>query len=123
MSEKEKLDRYFAGISVNSGFIQGETLLEMMEEKEDFLLFDLRQEEDFMEGHIEGATHLWWHEVGSHYPDFPRNKTIIFVCYTGQSAAQITGALRVEGLQAYSLLGGIKNGWEYHGFPLVPFHH
>lgn len=84
-----------------------------------YYILDIRQEEDFNAGHIEGSHHIWWHELGEFLEEIPEDERIVVVCYTGQSSGQIVGILKIMGYDAFSLLDGIDRGWEAEGYPLV----
>lgn len=75
-----------------------------------YYVIDIRKADDFVKGHIKGA-----HNV----PDLANllaeaenagNTPILMVCYTGQTAARATGALRMLGYNAKSLKWGMS-GW------------
>lgn len=85
---------------------------------EDLFILDIRKEEDFKESHIEGAKNIFWYDVGNNLDAIPKDKKIIVVCYSGQSAGQITTLLRLLGYDACSLKGGMNNGWNEESLPL-----
>nr|WP_306770688.1 rhodanese-like domain-containing protein [Isachenkonia alkalipeptolytica] len=84
-----------------------------------YYILDIRREEDFLQGHIEGSDHIWWYDVGESLEELPEEKRIVVVCYTGQSSGQVVGILKAMGYDAYSLLDGMDRGWEAEGYPLV----
>jgi rhodanese-related sulfurtransferase len=59
------------------------------------------------------------------FSDLPKDKTIVVYCYTGQTAGQTVGILRLLGYDAVSLNGGVGMesnaplGWANQGFELV----
>lgn len=57
--------------------------------------------------------HCEWDEVYEFIEEdiLPKDKRIIVVCYTGQTAGQTVGILRLLGYDACSLMGGMVNGW------------
>ena len=48
----------------------------------------------------------------------PKDKKIIVVCYTGQTAGQVVSILRLLGYDACSLKGGMVNGWMKDQMPI-----
>ncbi|MGI6466774.1 MAG: rhodanese-like domain-containing protein [Sphaerochaetaceae bacterium] len=83
-----------------------------------FTVVDIRGASDFAEGHIMGATHTAWADFGSILETLPRNGRIVVACFSGQTSGQTVGVLRAMGFDAYSLQGGMNNGWKPAGLPL-----
>lgn len=76
----------------------------------DYYIIDLRNANDFAAGHIKGA-----HNVPSladllTEAEKANGQKILTVCYTGQTAARATAALRLMGYEAKSLKWGMA-GW------------
>ncbi len=111
---------YFKELPLNNNLISSGDLLEIVEnDHPGYYILDIRREEDFLGGHIEGSNHIWWHELGNSLEDLPKDKKIVVVCYTGQSSGQIVGILKTMGYDAYSLHDGIDRGWSVEEYPLV----
>lgn len=75
-------------------------------------VLDIRAAEDYAAGHIEGATNIAftkWAEPDS-LDMLPTDKTIVVVCYTGHTAAEVVGGLRMLGYDAIALRAGMM-GW------------
>ena len=81
---------------------------EMKKGEEDLYLLDIRKPEDFQEGHIEGAVNIPWAEVGEFLDDIPKDCKVIPICYSGQTAGQLVGIMRILGFNACSLKGGMS---------------
>lgn len=119
--ENPNARNYFEDLPENNNLISSKELLEIVEnERQGYYILDIRREEDFQRGHIEGANHTWWHDVGDTLGELPEDQSIVVVCYTGQSAGQIVGVLKTMGYDAYSLLDGMDLGWEAEDYPQVP---
>jgi rhodanese-related sulfurtransferase len=84
-----------------------------------FNVIDIRGASDYEAGHIEFSTHTAWTNVGSILETLPKNDRIVVACFSGQTAGQTVGVLRTLGFDAYSLTGGINNGWKAAELPLV----
>lgn len=89
-------------------------------------ILSVRKAEDFAKGHIEGASNIpFGKTMAESFATLPMDKTIVVYCYTGQTAGQVTAALRLMGYDAVSLNGGMgtganaPSGWANKGFPLV----
>lgn len=98
-----------------------------LDSKDETVMFlDVRSAEDYAKGHIEGAINLPFGKgMQEKFSTLPTDKTIIVYCYTGQTAGQVTGGLRMLGYDAVSMNGGmgtpanVPMGWANNGFPVV----
>jgi rhodanese-related sulfurtransferase len=100
--------------------IQGQQLLDAIETNpKAFNIIDIRSKDDFDAGHVQGSSQIAWAQFGTLLPTLAKNGKHVIVCYSGQTAGQTVGVLRVMGFDAYSLAGGINNGWKPAGLPLV----
>ncbi len=114
------VQRYFSELtSENNNMIKPDKLQEKLQNNEDIYILDIRRTEDYKNGHIPTANNIWWFDIGKNINSLPKNKKIVLTCYSGQSAAQVIGVLRVLGYDAYSLVGGMDGGWLKSGFPTV----
>lgn len=75
----------------------------------DYFVIDLRSQEDYDNGHIKDAVRSALADVLT-VAEQANGKPIIMVCYTGQTAARATAALRLMNKEAYSLKWGMS-GW------------
>lgn len=73
----------------------------------DSLILDIRSADDYAKGHIKGAVNIPFVQVVNYLDQLPRDQRIIVACYSGQTAGQIVGSLRLGGFNAYSLSGGM----------------
>ncbi|MCD4731914.1 MAG: rhodanese-like domain-containing protein, partial [Bacteroidales bacterium] len=83
------LGNYIMAVDVHTDIVAGT----------DFYLIDVRSDEDFSDGYIEGAVNKASGDVLTHIEDegFALDKKIVIVCYTGQEAGWITSILRLNG--------------------------
>ncbi|HCX65689.1 MAG TPA: sulfurtransferase [Eubacteriaceae bacterium] len=93
---------------------------------ENYAVLSVRQEADYAENHIEGAINIpWGAGMQENFDQLPKDKTIITYCYSGQTAGQTVGGLRLLGYDAISLDSGMGTpatgdaGWMNGGFPTV----
>ena len=82
------------------------------------LIIDIREERDYLLGHIEGAVHLSRNTLESKVleiaPEFDR--PIVIYCAVGSSCVSATDTLRRLGYQKiFSLKGGLQNWLEAGG--------
>lgn len=94
-------------------------------ESDEYFILSVRQAEDYAKGHIPGAVNIPW-GVGMQesFADLPKDKKIIVYCYTGQTASQTVGILRLLGYEAYNMSFGMgsvetEKGWLGAGFDVV----
>ena len=111
---------YFAAVADHNNMINSEELKDMLDANPNSaLVIDIRSAEDFEAGHIEGAVHSAWGKVGDIMDRIPTNRPVVVACYSGQTAGQAVGLLRMAGFDnVKSLLYGMKLGWvEGEEFP------
>lgn len=111
----------FADVAtVGNNIIQPEELHEALESNPNaFYVLDIRSAEDYAAGFIAGAIHSPWADVGDMLGELPSNRPIAVVCYTGQTAGQTVGVLRMLGYDAKSVASGMNLGWDAKELPLV----
>lgn len=131
-SIQSALHDYYAGLAEvkDSKFknykVSEDNLNEMMQSDEDFYLLSIRSEKDFKSGHIEGASNLpWGAGMENGFDSLPKDKPVVVYCYSGQTAGQTVAALRLLGVDAVSLNGGMgvganaPLGWTNKDFTVV----
>lgn len=85
-----------------------------------FTLVDVRDYEDYIDGHIEYAEHIPYHKISEHFDMLDKTKPTIVYCYNSscQRAAETALKLVENGYPASILDGGIET-WEMFDFDLV----
>jgi rhodanese-related sulfurtransferase len=93
---------------------------------DDVLFVSVRRPEHYAEAHIEGAINIPFGKgMQENFASLPADKKLIVYCYTGQTAGQVVGGLRMLGYDAVSLKGGMGMaaneplGWMAQGYPTV----
>jgi rhodanese-related sulfurtransferase len=89
------------------------------------LVLDVREDDEWAAGHIDGAHHVPMGRVpqqlqfdpGPIQPDVP----LVVVCKVGGRSAQVTAWLNRQGYDAVNLAGGML-AWEGAGRPMVAEH-
>ena len=82
-------------------------------------LLDVREIQEWEEGHIEGAAHLPLGEINEESTkDFPRDKTIYIYCRSGRRAEEAENIMRTFGFENVVNIGGI-NDWLERGGKLI----
>jgi rhodanese-related sulfurtransferase len=88
---------------------------------EDALVVDVRQEQEFIQGHILNSINIPLGNLSDKMNRLEkyREKPIIAVCLSGQRSAQACGKLKKQGFEkVYNLSGGIM-AWQSANLPLT----
>jgi rhodanese-related sulfurtransferase len=83
-----------------------------------FHLLDVREQDEWEAGHIEGAQHIPLGELGARLAEVPREQVVVAVCRTGSRSDRAALGLRANGFKAENLDGGVT-AWTRAGLPLV----
>jgi rhodanese-related sulfurtransferase len=88
--------------------------------REDYLVLDARENEEFEISHLEDAIFVGYKEFDfSSLADIPKNKPIVVYCSIGYRSEKIAEKLQNQGFdQVYNLYGSIFE-WTNRGYPLV----
>ncbi len=85
------------------------------------LVLDVREDDEWRAGHVEGSVHVPLMELGERYADLPElsaaDQTLV-VCRSGNRSAYAAGFLIQQGLDAVNLAGGLL-AWHAAGRALV----
>lgn len=81
-------------------------------EKDKLYLLDIRAKADFDKGHIQGASQVDFAQWAApeNLSKLTKDKKIIVICYTGNTAAQASTGMRMLGYDASALRSGM-DGW------------
>ncbi len=84
----------------------------------DYFIVDWRSSAHYANGHIEGAVNMALADLVDNLAQFPTDKVILNVCYSGQTASTATSVLNMLGMElgynAINLKFGM-HGWTYQG--------
>jgi rhodanese-related sulfurtransferase len=81
-------------------------------------LLDVREQDEWDAGHIEGAQHIPLGELGARLAEVPREQVVVTVCRSGSRSDRAAKGLRLSGFEAENLDGGVT-AWTRAGLPLV----
>ena len=81
-----------------------------------WMLLDVRTDEEWAQGRIEGATHLPMDQVVARLVEV--GDQVVCVCAVGARSARVTQYLNAQGKLALNLDGGVQ-GWDAEGRPLA----
>ncbi len=88
------------------------------ERRDELVFLDVREDDEWAAGHIEGSLHIPMGELNARQDEIPRDQPIAAVCRTGRRSAAVTEALARAGYDAENLVGGVAE-WRAAGFELV----
>ncbi len=91
---------------------------EANERRDDLVFLDVREDDEWQAGHIDGALHIPMGELAARQDELPQDRTIVAVCRTGRRSAAVTEALVRAGYDARNLIGGVAE-WNGVGLDLV----
>jgi rhodanese-related sulfurtransferase len=85
---------------------------------EGLVVLDVREDDEWAAGHVEGAVHIPLMELGARYAELPAAEQTLVVCRVGSRSAYAVGFLLQQGIDAVNLDGGLA-AWDAAGRPLV----
>src|SRR5688572_1906717 len=95
--------------------LNAEELRAMLEKKEPIVVLDVRPKEQREEWHIPGSRHVDAYKQLNEGDnsvlneiDIPKNTRVVTVCAAGRTSQIASEALRIKGIDAWSLEGGMK---------------
>ena len=91
---------------------------EFSKRQADFHLLDVREDDEWTAGHIDGAQHIPLAQLAGRLDELPKEMTIVAVCRSGGRSEAAVRGLRRLGYQAENLEGGV-NAWDRAKLPLV----
>jgi hydroxyacylglutathione hydrolase len=103
-------------------FLTVDEAYEIFLNNEDYLFIDVRSEDEYKSGHIQGAIHIPVSEIESRLDEIPIDKPAIVYC-NGSScnrSGQAASILKENGYkEVFDLIGGGVFEWEEKGYPIV----
>ena len=80
-------------------------------------MLDVREDDEWDAGHVEGSVHIPLMQLGERFGELPATQTLV-VCRSGNRSAHATAYLVDQGFDAVNLAGGLA-AWHRAGRPLV----
>lgn len=85
----------------------------------DALLIDVRESDEWADGHVAGAKHIPLGELPSRLAEVPHDRAVLLFCRSGNRSRSATALLRERGYErAMNVEGGII-AWQRAGFPVT----
>ncbi len=92
--------------------------LDVSKARADHHLVDVREDDEWLAGHIEGSQHIPLAELGERLSELPTGSAIVAVCRSGSRSGAAVRGLRQLGYEAENLDGGVT-AWTKAGLPLI----
>lgn len=84
---------------------------------EPLCVLDVRQPDEYEQGHVSGSILIPLDQLALHLDDLPNDRPIVALCRSGNRSSVATGMLARAGFNAINLKGGIIQ-WKKQGLPL-----
>ena len=91
--------------------VRASALRQMIAEQKDLLLVDLRSEQSYREGHIEGAVNHPLYRLGRNYAAIPLDRTLVLIDDRGFRTFLAGSYLEMKGYRVMRLFGGMQ-AWQ-----------
>jgi rhodanese-related sulfurtransferase len=98
--------------------VSPQTLTSMVN-KQKALVIDLRDPNEFKQGHITGSRNIPYARLTEKLQELPKDGPIILVCQLGQVAGTAARQLKSQGIQDVAKLEGGLSNWKSQSLPLV----
>ena len=113
---KETLDALVKQFAAKTLIVPGKDVKTLVDAGADkYYIVDLRAADDYAKGYVKGAVSVPLANLATAMKSFPKDKTIVLYCYSGQTAAMATVPLKAEGFKLISISTGFP-GAQAGGF-------
>jgi rhodanese-related sulfurtransferase len=82
------------------------------------VVLDVREDDEWVAGHIDGATHIPMGDVPARLDELPEGDPLYVTCRGGGRSARVTAWLNQNGYDAVNLSGGML-AWAAAGRPMT----
>lgn len=94
------------------GSIEAQQLKKIIKSSKPYLLLDVREVEEFEQGHIKSAILMPWHTIDKKITGIKKDKEIIVYCTVNPRALRAAKSLEDLGYKNVSILKYGYEGWE-----------
>lgn len=111
---------YMKALPVDSlNLISVQDLKDMIEKNEEMVLLDVRRDDEWDEGHIEGAKHIYVGYLENNLDKIPRESRIVVYCDSSRRSNIAASILKRNGYsKVYNVLGSMT-AWKNAGYEVV----
>ena len=115
---KDVLDSLVKQFAAKTLIVPGKDVKTLVDAAADkYHIVDFRSAEDYAKGYVKGAVSVPLANLADAMKSFPKDKTIVVYCYSGQTAAMATVPLKAEGFKLISISTGFP-GAQAGGFAI-----
>lgn len=115
---KDTLDSLVKQFAAKTLIVPGKDVKTLVDAGADkYYIVDLRAADDYAKAYVKGAVSVPLATLADAMKSFPKDKTIVLYCYSGQTAAMSTVPLKAEGFKLISISTGFP-GAEAGGFAI-----
>ena len=93
-------------------------LATLLAENPDLALFDVRNPDEYVAGHVSQAVNLPMSDIPVRVDEIPRDVTTYYICGVGARSGQVCAWLAEQGYDVVNIDGGTMD-WVQSGFPVV----
>ncbi len=91
---------------------------EVADQRDDLFILDVREDEEWAAGRIDGALHIPMGQLNARIDEIPKDEPIVCVCRSGGRSGAVTDALNRAGFHAANMVGGM-HAWEAADLTMV----
>jgi rhodanese-related sulfurtransferase len=84
----------------------------------DAVILDVREDDEWTAGHVEGATHVPLGEVPQRLDELPDADPLYVICRSGNRSGRAVAWLGQQGIETVNVAGGMR-AWAASGRPMV----
>jgi rhodanese-related sulfurtransferase len=84
----------------------------------DAVLVDVREHDEWMAGHVDGAVHVPLSEVPQRLGDLPDGDPLYILCRSGNRSGRAAAWLNAQGVESVNVAGGMQ-AWAAAGKPMT----
>ncbi|HHU37684.1 MAG TPA: rhodanese-like domain-containing protein [Propionibacterium sp.] len=81
------------------------------------VVVDVREANEYVEGHVPGATFAPMSRIALHLADIPRDEDVYVICRSGNRSQAMADLMAGQGIRAISVDDGTM-GWINRGLPV-----
>lgn len=82
---------------------------EQKRKKENLYVIDVREDDEFEDGHVPGAIHMALGELESRLGELEKDMEYHMMCYSGSRSAMASRFLAQKGYKAVNVMGGMSS--------------
>lgn len=94
------------------------TVAELQKKPAEVFLLDVREESEYQNAHIAGATLIPLGQLANKFNELPKDKPIIAICHSGQRSSQATQLLLANGFENVHNMQGGMVAWSEANYPM-----